>query len=205
MEIKNYQKGKKCTCQKGMLHRGFLPSTKRFKKQEISLRQEHMANPKSVSSLYDTCKTAASSTLLQWAYAKSKAMKGKKIKQRSHSSLPNDNRISRATRPWLHGAQCEPTALLQPAAPVYPAGSTPQAENIRMGVQSVTRRVHSNIWKMGPLFLVYFIFFSDKVQQDQLETFYQDCSRACYCLRKWLAADCLCRIPRHLTFLKPSF
>lgn len=71
-------------------------------------------------------------------------MKGKKIKQRSHSSLPNDNRISRATRPWLHGAQCEPTALLQPAVQVYPAGSIPQAENIRMGVQSVTRRVHSN-------------------------------------------------------------
>lgn len=41
-----------------------LPSTKYFKKQEISSHQEHMANPKSVSSLHDTCKTATSSTLL---------------------------------------------------------------------------------------------------------------------------------------------
>lgn len=41
-----------------------LPSTKRFKKQEISLHQEHMANPKYVSSLHDVCKTATSSTLL---------------------------------------------------------------------------------------------------------------------------------------------
>lgn len=159
-----------------------------------------MANPKFVSSLHDACKTATSSTLLYWAYAKSKAMKGKKIKERSHSRLPNDNRIARTTRPRLRWAQCEPTALLQPAVQVYPTTSASQAEIIRRGVQSVTRRLHWDIWKMGPLFLVYFIFFLEKVQQDQLEAFYQDCSRACYCLRKPLAADCLCRIPCHLTF-----
>lgn len=47
------------------------PLTKCFKKQEISLHQEHTATPKSVSSLHDECKTATSSTLLQRAYAKS--------------------------------------------------------------------------------------------------------------------------------------
>lgn len=40
-----------------------LPSTKCFKKQEISLHQEHTANPKSVSSLHKY-KTGTSSTLL---------------------------------------------------------------------------------------------------------------------------------------------
>lgn len=42
-----------------------LPSTKRFKKHEMLLFQEHTCNPKSVSSLHNVCKTATSSTSLQ--------------------------------------------------------------------------------------------------------------------------------------------
>lgn len=75
-----------------------LPSTKRFKKHEMLLFQEHTCNPKSVSSLHNVCKTATSSTSLQWACAKSKAMKGKDTGATSHSGLPKDWQDSKKTQ-----------------------------------------------------------------------------------------------------------
>lgn len=85
-------------------------------------------------------------------------MKGKKIKERSRSRLLNDNRIARTTRPPLHQAQCKPAALLQPTVQVYPTTSTPRAK-IRRGVQSVTRRLHSDMWKRVSISCLLHRFF----------------------------------------------
>lgn len=125
-----------------------LPSTKHFKKQEISLHQEHMANPKSASILHDVQNCNEQYLTLVSL-----------CKLKSHEGKENKAEITRQPAQWQwdsknNQAMTAPSSVQSSCSAATCSASLPNnkhhtSRSYWKGRTSVTRRLHSDTWKNG--------------------------------------------------------